>query len=134
MKIYTALPPGLQPIFERLAKFSAVGIVVTLLSMTATFVLLKFVGTPLIITYVGVYGSTILLSYFLNRKYTFKASHSLLRSLLYFSIYLSSMGLGVLLLNFYESQFSFENWVYPFMAIPFTMSWNFLWASRLLRD
>jgi putative flippase GtrA len=115
-----------------LSSFSLVGATVTLISATASVVLLKFFLTPLILTYVCVYGSSITLSYFLNSIFTFQSAMSSHKLALYFGIYLSSMGLGVVLLKFYRAVLPFENWVLPLLVIPFTALWNYGLSSKLM--
>lgn len=128
------------PLFSRFSalagkflKFSLVGAFTTLCSLSTQAVLLKFYHTPLIPTYVSVYGGTILLSYMLNSRLTFRSRITVKKALLYFGIYLSAMGLGVLLLHLYRQVLPFENWVLPFLVVPFTMAWNFSWANRYLK-
>jgi len=117
---------------SRLPSFSLVGAAVTLISTTANVVLLKFFQTPLILTYVCVYGASITLSYILNSIFTFQSTISSHKLVLYFGIYLSSMGLGVVLLKFYRAVLPFENWVLPLLAIPFTALWNYGLSSKLM--
>lgn len=114
-------------------RFATVGAFCTALSLTLNFVFLKFFETPLIPTYLVIYGTTILISFLLNSYFTFDTRFSMQNAVLYFGIYLTAMGLGVLLLTFYRNVFNFENWVYPFMSAPFTMLWNYNWSSRLLK-
>ncbi|MDX1478109.1 MAG: GtrA family protein [Saprospiraceae bacterium] len=117
----------------RLFRFATVGAFCTGLSLALNFVFLKLVGTPLIPTYVAVYSGTILLSFLLNSRFTFRTTVNLPNAIRYFAIYLSAMGLGVLLLMLYRSVFDFENWVYPFMSAPITVLWNYTWSSRVLK-
>jgi len=114
-------------------KFLSVGMITTFVSLSTQFILLKYYKTPLLLTYVVVYSSTILLSYLLNSILTFQSKVSFKKAVLYFCIYFSSMGLGVVLLKIYRYSLPFENWVLPFLVIPFTMTWNFLWASKFLK-
>lgn len=117
---------------KRLVRFASVGAFCTTLSLSLNFVLLKIAGTPLIPTYICVYAFTIFISFVLNSRFTFKTSVSTPNAVRYFAIYLSAMGLGVLLISLFRSWFGFENWVYPFMSAPFTVIWNYSWASVLL--
>ncbi len=126
--------PKLQKLAEQFMKFSLVGVFYTGASLTANFILLKYFKTPLIPTYVSVYICSVMVAYVLNSKYTFKSSLSLKKMALYYLVYLSSMGLGVVLLSIYKEIFTFENWVYPFFVFPFTVTWNFLFASRILKS
>lgn len=117
---------------KRLVRFVSVGAFCTTLSLTLNFIFLKWVGTPLIPTYICVYTFTIFISFLLNSRFTFKTSVTASNALRYFAIYLSAMGLGVLLISLFRAWFGFENWVYPFMSAPFTVIWNYSWASLLL--
>jgi len=116
------------------AKFFKVGVFITLLSMSLTFIFLKIIGTPLIITYVILYTSMIFLSFLLNSKYTFKSSRSFKRLLLYYASYGISMLLGVGLLALFKATLPFENWILAYMVIPFTMTSNFTLSSRIFRE
>lgn len=118
---------------KRLFSFSLVGGLCTWSGLTANFVLLTFFNTPLQATYFGVYSANIMLSYYLNTKYTFKPRHrSPFHIPLYFGIYSSSMALGLLLLTFFSFHFSLPKWCFPVLVLPFTHAWNFTWSSILL--
>lgn len=121
-----------QIILQKFQKFASIGIICTGISLSAQTILLKFFQTPLIPTYVSVYLCVVLLSYVLNSHFTFKTSLSLKKMFLYYLIYLSSMLLGVFLLKIFRTVLPFENWVLPFLVIPFTMVWNFIFASKAL--
>lgn len=117
---------------SKLLRFSTVGVVVTLTSLSLTFLFLKIIGTPLYITYILIYALTIFLSYILNLKWTFKSIHSKRKMIYYFLTYLSGMLLGVLVLKFYKSTLPFENWLLSYLVIPVTMTWNFFFSSKIL--
>ena len=119
--------------FTKLFKFSLVGAFVTTLSLSANFVLLKYFETPLNPTYISVYAISILISFLLNSTMTFSTAITFSNLVRYYTIYLSSMLLGVVLLNIFNYLFNFENWVYPFMVIPFTTLWNFTIANKKLK-
>lgn len=128
------MPVRLTNILAKFMKFATVGAFTTLFGLSANFILLKFFGTPLYITYAAVYLSNILLSYFLNARYTFKVKRKWKDVFLYYLVYFSSMLLGLGLLNTFKSLFAFENWVFPFMVFPFTMLWNFFFVSWILKN
>lgn len=123
-----------KPWMAKFLSFLTVGSLVTLASLTTNFILLKYFLTPLILTYVSVYASSILVSYLLNSYYTFKIRFSIFNLIKYYAVYLIAMGVGVALLHIYKQLFSFENWVYPFMVLPFTVVINFNLAHRFLRN
>ena len=118
---------------KRLPHFSAVGAIVTLVATTTNIILLKYVHTPLILTWVCVYAVAINLSYILNSVVTFQSALSLERMVLYYGVYLSSMGIGVVLLHIYRSLLPFENWVLPLLVLPVTALWNFGLSSVVLK-
>ena len=117
---------------KKFASFSAVGVIVTPLSLGTNFVLLKYFGTPLYLTYVSVYAFAILLSFYLNSRFTFKTALKFKNLIKYYGIYATGMLIGVLLISIFRTFTGFENWVYPFLALPFTMSWNFFSANKFL--
>ena len=116
-----------------LSKFMTVGVFVTLTSMTLSFVFLKIIGTPLIITYILLYLTMIFVSFLLNSKYTFKSKRSIKRLLLYYGSYGISMLIGVGLLSVFRKILPFENWVLSYLVIPFTMLSNFTLSSRIFK-
>lgn len=113
--------------------FSTVGVFITLLSLSLTFIFLELIKTPLILTYACIYFVTILVSYFLNSRLVFKSGKSFRKLMLYFGVYISGMLLGVLVLKFYEQNLNFKNYVLSYLVIPFTMSWNFILSSLVLK-
>ena len=118
---------------KRLPHFSAVGAIVTFVATGTNIVLLKFVQTPLILTWVCVYAVAVNLSYFLNSIFTFQSALSFGRMALYYGIYLSSMSIGVVLLKFYRSVLTWENWILPLLVLPITAAWNFCLSSFFLK-
>jgi putative flippase GtrA len=81
---------------------------------------------------VCVYCTAITLSYLLNSHFTFGSPLAFHTLALYFGIYLSAMGLGVVLLKIYRAMLPFENWVLPLLVLPFTALWNYGLSSKLL--
>ncbi len=118
--------------FEKFMAFSLVGTIVTPLSLGSNFILLKYFNTPLFLTYIGVYAFSISLSFYLNSKFTFKTAIKFRNWVKYYGIYISGMALGVVLISLFKTFSDFENWMYPFLALPFTMTWNFFTADRFL--
>ena len=118
---------------NRLPHFSLVGATVTLVATGTNIVLLKYVHTPLVLTWVCVYAIAINLSYLRNSLVTFQSALSLRRMALYYGVYLSSMGIGVVLLKVYRALLPFENWVLPLLVLPATALWNFGLSSVVLK-
>lgn len=124
---------GVVARLKRLPHFSVVGAVVTCVATGTNIVLLKFFRTPLIVTWVCVYCVAINVSYFLNSVFTFQSALSVKRMILYYGVYLSSMGVGVVLLRIYRAVLPFENWVLPLLVLPVTAMWNFGFSSAFLK-
>ncbi len=110
-------------------KFGGVGAFVTISSMLSSYLWLKIIGTPLYITYFLNYSFFILVSYSLNRWFTFKAKFSMKSLTLYYLVYLSGMLLGMTLLYIFKTLVYLENWMYAFMVVPFTMTTNYVLSS-----
>ena len=119
--------------FRRLPHFSMVGAIVTVVATTTNIILLKYVQTPLILTWVCVYAVAVNLSYLLNSLVTFQSALSLERMAKYYGIYLSAMGIGVVLLKLYRALLPFENWILPLLVLPVTAMWNFCLSSVVLK-
>lgn len=118
---------------KRFFKFAQVGILVTLLSLILSFIFLKIIGTPLLITYVLLYITMIFVSFLLNSMYTFKSKRNLPRMILYFASYIFSMLLGVILLKIFRSTLPWENWLLAYLVIPFTMTSNFTLSTIIFK-
>ena len=123
----------MNSIFRGIKSFSLIGIAITSLSLSTNVLLLGYFETPLIPTYVFVYLTTLSLSFYLNTTYTFKSKMSIRNMTYYFLVYLSGMCIGVLLLNIWTKLVTLEDWIYPFLVLPFTLIWNFLMSKKLLR-
>ena len=118
---------------KRLPHFSLVGAIVTFVATGTNIFLLKYVHTPLVLTWVCVYAVAINLSYFLNSIFTFQSALSFKRMVLYYGVYLSSMSIGVVLLKFFRSVLTWENWILPLLVLPVTAAWNFCLSSYFLK-
>ncbi len=116
-----------------LGGFSVVGITTTLLSLALIYILLKLMHTPLIVTYIGIYVSTILISFILNSVFVFESGLSFDNVFKYFLVYLSGMLLGTLLLWLFKKVIPVENYILGYTVLPFTMLWNFVFSFKLLK-
>ena len=115
------------------SKFVRVGVFITILSLILSYLFLKIIGTPLIITYVALYILMIFLSFTLNTKYTFKSKRNASNLLLYYTSYVISMLIGIVLLSVFRYLTNLENWMLAYMVLPFTMTSNFILSSLLLK-
>jgi putative flippase GtrA len=120
-------------LIQLLGGFSVVGLFTTILSLALIYILLKLMHTPLIITYIGIYASTILLSFLLNSLFVFKSGLSFDNIFKYFLIYLSGMLFGTLLLWLFKKALPVENYILGYAVLPFTMMWNFSFSIKLLK-
>jgi putative flippase GtrA len=120
-------------IFKKFMSFATIGAILTILSLGMSTICLKYFDTPLILTYTGINVFIILISFFLNSKYTFRSEINLKNSIKYYAIYLTSMGIGAALLKYFSLIFNFDKWVFPFLVLPFTLSFNFLMSAKFLK-
>lgn len=117
---------------RRLSSFSFIGGLVTLVSTGLNIVLLKYFQTPLFLTWVCVYCTAIVVSYLLNSRFTFRSALAAHRLVLYFGVYLASLGLGVVLLKIYRTTLSYPDWVRPLLVLPFTALFNYSLSSAFM--
>ena len=115
-------------------KFGSVGAFTSVLGLTLNTIFLKFFNTHLFYTYACVYLFNILISYLLNSFFTFKSKVTGKRMALYYGVYFSSMLLGLLSLKLFKTAIDLENWIYPFMVYPITMTYNFLIVQKFLKE
>ncbi len=111
---------------KQLTGFSIVGIAVTLFSLGLLYVFINIFKSNVYFAYTVVYIISIAVSYGLNGRLVFKASLNLYSYLIYYGIYLSGMGLGILIIALAKQLFIFDEFINSIIAIPFTMLWNFL--------
>jgi putative flippase GtrA len=123
----------LKILVKKFLSFATIGAILTLFTLGTITFCLKFLDTPLQLTYIAVNMVGIMLSFFLNSKYTFKSEITLNNTIRFYAIYLTSMGMGTLLLGLFDSMLSFEKWIYPFMVLPFTLTFNFFMSARFLK-
>jgi putative flippase GtrA len=120
-------------IIKKFAGFSVVGAAMTLLSMLISFVLLKLFATPLFITYILIYGATILISFFLNSRLIFRTGSNFRNLAVYFLVYGAGLLLGTVLLMVFKVILPFENWLLAYLVLPFTLISNFTLSYYFLK-
>jgi putative flippase GtrA len=114
--------------------FSIIGVLVTLITMISLGVLLGVIKLPLFPTWWIVYLSSIGLSFFLNNKLIFKDDISVKKIFLFIIVYLSSMFLGIYLIKFFRMITDLPNWLLGYVALPFTLTYNFYFVNKVLSD
>jgi len=122
-----------RDIIRKFAGFSMIGAVMTLLSMLISYILLKIFVTPLFLTYILIYGATILISFFLNSKLIFKTGSNLRNLVVYFLVYGAGLIFGTVLLMIFRVLLPFENWALAFLVLPFTLTSNFTLSIYFLK-
>lgn len=80
-------------------KFSSFGIVITLSSILAYYILLEVFFLPLYPVYITVYCIGVTCSYLLNARYTFKQDYNKRESIKYFGAYLIGLLFGLILIE-----------------------------------
>lgn len=115
------------------AGFSGVGVITTLISLGAIYLFLEILQTPLILTYSIIYFLTILLSYFLNSLFVFKAPLAMEKGIKYFLIYLSGMVIGIVVLWLLDRILDYDSYILAYLVLPVTMMWNFLMSYFLFK-
>lgn len=118
---------------KKLAGFSIVGIISTLFTMALMFVFYKIFHWHEQVSYVLSYIIPLFLSFVLNSFFVFKSHQSVRNIVVYFSIYLSSMLTGMLLLAIYKNIFPWDKTILSYMTIPVTMAQNFTLSHFLLK-
>ena len=103
----------------KILKFASVGATLTLLSMAANSLLVAFLGAHVTITYAVIYCFFLAVSFFANSKITFFSKTNKENATKYFSIYISGLSLGNVLIEIY--QYSFEAPDYLFISALFPL-------------
>jgi putative flippase GtrA len=117
---------------KKFLSFATVGGILTILSLGSQVLFIKYLNFPLRPTYVCINGVLIMLSFYLNSKFTFKNKISFANTIRYYLIYLTSMLIGYFLLGLCQSYLPFEDYVFPFLVLPFTLTFNFVMSSLFL--
>ncbi len=114
--------------------FSVVGVLTTIFSLILLFITIQLLKWDIYLSYVISYSLSILLSYLLNSIFVFKiVSHRLSDFLMYVSVYIISMLVGVLLLFPIQLLIpNFNAFLQTVLVIPFTFTWNFIFSNKIL--
>ncbi len=118
---------------KKLAGFSIVGVISTLCTMALMFLFYKIFHWHEQVSYVLSYIIPLFLSFVLNSIFVFNSHKSVRNIVVYFSIYLSSMLTGMLLLAAYKNLFTWDKTILSYMTIPVTMAQNFTLSHFLLK-
>jgi len=108
------------------AGFSVVGAIVTIASFFTAIFLIEFFKISILIVYPVVYISSLFVSYYLNKEIVFKYRGSKNKLLLYFTIYLTSMLLGFLLIFLMKEFTDIRETLIAILILPVTTTYNFI--------
>lgn len=119
---------------KKIAGFSIVGVISTLCSMLLMYIFHDIFKWHYQVSYVASYIIPLFLSFVLNSIFVFKSHQSTRNLVVYFSIYLSSMVTGMILLGILRvSITSLSETILSYMILPITMSQNFTLSHLLLK-
>ena len=122
-----------KKILTQFTGFSIVGIVVTLFSILLIYVFTELLHYSAQVSYSLAYIISIGLSYFLNGKYVFKASLGISPYLIYYGIYFSGMGLGLIIIWGLKQLFPWPEFFISIAPVPVTTVWNFVFSRQLFK-
>ncbi len=121
-------------LYKRFIGFALVGVFNTFFSLLLTFLLINVFGLWLIPTYVTVFLITVFLAYLINTYFVFKKEFELKKLIGFYSTYLSSLILGVILLyiiKFFSPDS--DDFLNTILITPITMTWNFFFINNSLK-
>ncbi|MDB5273271.1 MAG: GtrA-like protein [Chitinophagaceae bacterium] len=119
--------------FKKLAGFSIVGVISTLFSMLLMYLFHNVFKWHYQVSYVASYIIPLFLSFILNSVFVFKSHKSIRNLVVYFSIYLSSMVTGMVLLKIFRAYLPFDETILSYLTLPVTMAQNFTLSHFLLK-
>jgi len=118
---------------KKIAGFSIVGVISTLCSMLLMYVFHDIFKWHYQVSYVASYIIPLFLSFLLNSIFVFKSHKSTRNLVVYFSIYLSSMVTGMLLLGIFRATLPWNETILSYLTLPATMAQNFTLSHFLLK-
>ena len=116
------------------AGFTSVGIIITIVSLLSTIFLIEIIKISLLIAYPLIYIVSILASYYLNKDLVFKFRGKENRLFLYFTIYLTSMLLGLVLIYMLKKISNIPESIVAILILPLTTIYNFVFVSLLFNN
>ena len=113
-------------ILSEILKFGFVGIFTTTLSVLFYFIFLSLLKCNIYIVYLIGYPLFVILSYFLNTKYTFSKAPNITDGLTYILNYLASFFLGIILIFILSNTFIISDFIKMVVIIPPRTLLNYL--------
>ena len=122
-----------EKILTQFAGFSIVGIAMTLVSILLIYVFTELLQFSAQVSYSLAYIISIGLSYFLNGKYVFKASMGIYPYFIYYGIYVTGMGLGLIIIWGLKQLSFWPEFLISLSPVPLTMIWSFSFNRQLFK-
>ena len=119
--------------FRKLAGFGIIGVISTLLSMLLMYIFHNLLHWHYQVAYVISYIIPLFLSFILNSAFVFKSHKNTRNLIVYFSIYLSSMCSGMVILALFKRYIPLDETLLSYMTLPFTMTQNFTLSHLFLK-
>ncbi len=119
--------------FKKLAGFGIIGVFSTVLSMVLMYLFHNLLQWHYQVSYVIAYIIPLSLSFVLNSIFVFKSHKSTRNLVVFFSIYLSSMVSGMLLMALFKRFIPLDETWLSYMTLPFTMAQNFSLSHLCLK-
>jgi putative flippase GtrA len=121
----------MDKLIRQFTGFSVVGVLVSLFSIGLLWVFTNLIQANVYLSYLIVYLISIGLSYMINGRLIFRSELGVKTYILYYGIYLSGMGLGMLIILTVKSFHVFSDFINALFAAPFTLVWNFILVRHL---
>jgi putative flippase GtrA len=118
---------------KKIAGFSIVGVISTVCSMLLMYLFHDLLKWHYQVAYVASYVIPLFLSFALNSIFVFKSDKSTRNLVVYFSIYLSSMATGMILLSVLRTTLPLNETILSYLILPVTMAQNFTLSHLLLK-
>jgi putative flippase GtrA len=119
--------------FKKLAGFGIIGVISTLFSMLLMYIFHNLMHWHYQASYVISYIIPLSLSFVLNSIFVFNSKKNTRNLIVYFSVYLSSMCTGMIILALFKQFIALDETILSYMTLPFTMAQNFTLSHLLLK-
>ena len=123
--------PRFRPMIKRIIGFANVGLLMTVASAGALYLLLEKLQWQVYLAYSVVYLLSIFVSYMLNAKLVFKKSFSWIHLGAFYLAYFSGMLFGLFMISVLKSTFQFTDFVCSCLVLPITVAWIFVFATMI---
>lgn len=115
-----------KKIVHELLKFASIGVIITIVSVIAYYILLDVLALPLYPVYISVYCIAVVFSYIFNAKYTFKKESNWSDYLKYFLTYFVGLLLGIGIISLLKNYTFSSNFISVLISIPIRVLFTFV--------